>query len=50
VEQQLTRFSTPNGYVRYPAWSPRNDRIVFEQAAVTADIWTARLTGAARAQ
>jgi hypothetical protein len=39
------------GYVRYPAWSPQNDRIVFEHATVTANIWTARLTGGApRAQ
>jgi Tol biopolymer transport system component/DNA-binding winged helix-turn-helix (wHTH) protein len=45
VAQQLTSFSTPNGYVRYPAWSPRNDRIVFEHATVTANVWTARLTG-----
>ena len=43
-EQQLTRFSTPNGYVRYPAWSPLNDRIVFEHATVTANVWTGRLT------
>ena len=47
VTQQLTKFSTPNGYVRYPAWSPRNDRIVFEHATVTANVWTARLRGAA---
>jgi TolB protein len=51
VVQQLTSFSTPNGYVRYPAWSPRGDRLVFEHATVTANIWTARLTGGAlRAQ
>jgi Tol biopolymer transport system component/DNA-binding winged helix-turn-helix (wHTH) protein len=51
VAQQLTRFTTPNGYVRYPEWSPLNDRIVFEHATVTANVWTGRLTGAAaRAQ
>lgn len=35
-----------------PAWSPRGDGIVFEHATVTANIWTARLTGgrAARTQ
>jgi hypothetical protein len=43
--EQLTRFSTPNGSVRYPARSPRNDRIVFEHATVTANIWAGRLTG-----
>ncbi len=47
VAQQLTKFSTPNGYVRYPAWSPLNDRIVFEHATATANVWTARLRGAA---
>ena len=45
VAQQLTRFTTPNDYVRYPAWSPQNDRIVFEHATVTAGVWTGRLTG-----
>ncbi len=48
--QQLTTFSTPNDYVRYPAWSPLNDRIVFERATVTANVWTGRLIGGARAQ
>jgi Tol biopolymer transport system component/DNA-binding winged helix-turn-helix (wHTH) protein len=47
IAQQLTRFTTPNGYVRYPAWSPLNDRIVFEHATVTANVWTGRLVGAA---
>ncbi len=46
VAEQLTKFSTPNGYVRYPAWSPLNDRIVFEHATATANVWTARLRGA----
>ena len=45
LTQQLTRFTKPNGYVRYPAWSPQNDCIVFEQATVTANVWTARLRG-----
>ncbi len=49
--RQLTTFSRPNDYVRYPEWSPLNDRIVFERATVTANVWTGRLTGgAARAQ
>ena len=43
VMQQLTRFSTQNGYVRYPAWSPLNDRIVFEHATTAATLWTGRL-------
>ena len=28
--QQLTEFSKYNAYVRYPAWSPRNDQIAYE--------------------
>jgi Tol biopolymer transport system component/DNA-binding winged helix-turn-helix (wHTH) protein len=43
--RQLTAFSGPNGYVRYPAWSPSNDRIVFERAVTTANLWIARLKG-----
>jgi TolB protein len=42
--RQLTRLTTQNGYVRYPAWSPRDDRIVFEQTTDTSKIWTGRLT------
>jgi TolB protein len=42
--QQLTRFTTPNGYVRYPAWSPLDDRVVFEKSTDTSKIWTGRLT------
>ena len=43
--QQLTKFSGGNSYVRYPAWSPMNDRIVFEYATTTGNLWTGRLTG-----
>jgi Tol biopolymer transport system component len=39
VEKQLTEFSKSNAYVRYPAWSPRGDRIVFEYAESTGNIW-----------
>ncbi len=42
---QLTTFAEPNAYVRYPAWSPLNDRIVFERAVTTANLWTGRLRG-----
>jgi Tol biopolymer transport system component len=37
--RQLTRFELPNVYVRYPAWSPRGDQIVFEHAETTGDLW-----------
>jgi Tol biopolymer transport system component len=45
--QRLTAFTGPNAYVRYPAWSPLNDRIVFERAVTTANLWTGRLRSAA---
>jgi len=38
-EQRLTEFDQPNGYVRYPAWSPLDDLIVFERAETTGDLW-----------
>jgi Tol biopolymer transport system component/DNA-binding winged helix-turn-helix (wHTH) protein len=49
--RQLTRFTTQTGYVRYPAWSPLNDRIVFERSTETSKLWTGKLTsGASRSQ
>ena len=36
---QLTRFASPAGYVRYPAWSPRGNRIVFERSIRQGGIW-----------
>jgi TolB protein len=41
---QLTSFTTQNGYVRYPAWSPLDDRVVFEKSTDTSKIWTGRLS------
>lgn len=29
----------PGTYVRYPSWSPRGDRVVYELAETTGDIW-----------
>ena len=40
---QLTSFTSPAGYVRYPAWSPTGSRIVFERAQDTSSVWTATL-------
>lgn len=40
---QVTFFTSPAGYVRYPAWSPRGTRIVFERSQDTANVWTASL-------
>ena len=37
--RQLTRYQKPDAYVRYPAWSPRGDRLVYEYAETTGNIW-----------
>lgn len=42
-QQRLTNFSRLNGYVRYPAWSPLGDRIVFEHAVTTGNVWLMEL-------
>lgn len=36
---RLTQFESPTGYVRYPAFSPAGDRVVFERAETTGDLW-----------
>lgn len=41
--RQLTSFGTPNGYVRYPAWSPTDASVVFERAELRGNIWVAPL-------
>ena len=38
-QNQLTHFDDLNGYVRYPAWAPTGDRVVFERAQSTGDLW-----------
>ena len=38
-QRRLTESPRLNAYVRYPAWSPRGDRIVYELAETTGDIW-----------
>ena len=37
--RQLTRNTKLNAYVRYPAWSPRGDKIVYEYAETTGNIY-----------
>jgi Tol biopolymer transport system component/DNA-binding winged helix-turn-helix (wHTH) protein len=39
-----------SSFVRYPAWSARNDRIVYEHAQVTGNIWMATLRPASGAE
>ena len=41
--RQLTHWTDLEGYVRYPAWAPSGDRIVFERSIRTSSIWTAKL-------
>jgi Tol biopolymer transport system component/DNA-binding winged helix-turn-helix (wHTH) protein len=43
AEQQITRYTLPNLYVRYPAWSPRGDQIAYEHAQTTGNIWLMHL-------
>ncbi|MCP3961869.1 MAG: protein kinase [bacterium] len=38
-QHRLTESPRLNAYVRYPAWSPRGDRIIYEMAETTGDIW-----------
>ena len=42
-EKQLTHYTRDNSYVRYPAWSPLGDQIVYEYAETTGNIWTMRV-------
>jgi Tol biopolymer transport system component len=39
----LTRFKSASGYVRYPAWSPRGSRVVFERSLRSGGVWTLAL-------
>ena len=43
---QLTTYTSANTFVRYPAWSPRGDRIAYELGTVTGNIWVGRLPDA----
>lgn len=39
AEHRVTAYARPNAYVRAPDWSPTGDRIVYEYAEVTGNIW-----------
>lgn len=39
VEQRLTLAPRLNAYVRYPAWSPAGDQIIYELAHTAGDLW-----------
>jgi Tol biopolymer transport system component len=41
--RQLTQFKSSAAFVRYPAWSPKGDRIVFERNDLVANIYVGDL-------
>jgi TolB protein len=43
TQKQLTNFAKQNLYVRYPAWSPLGNQIIFEYAEMTDNIWMMEL-------
>jgi hypothetical protein len=42
--KRLTNFASTDGYVRYPAWSPQGNRIIFERALQKGSLWTVKLS------
>lgn len=38
-EHRLTSYTSHHSFVRWPAWSPRGDQIVYEKAETTGNIW-----------
>lgn len=43
AQKQVTNYSKLNAYVRYPAWSPLGNQIVYEHAETTSNIWMLEL-------
>ena len=41
--KKLTNFDKLGAYVRYPAWSPLGDKIAYEYAESTGNIWMIEL-------
>ncbi|MEM1177447.1 MAG: protein kinase [Acidobacteriota bacterium] len=37
--ERLTDETSLDGYVRYPAWSPRGDHVLFERTRTVGDLW-----------
>ena len=37
--KRLTSYAKLNAYVRYPTWTPLGDRIVYEYAETTGNVW-----------
>jgi len=43
AQKQLTNYSKFNSFIRYPAWSPLGNQIVFEYGETTGNIWSIEL-------
>jgi len=43
TQKQVTNYTKPNAYTRFPAWSPLGDRIVYEYSETTGNIWLMEL-------
>ncbi|HEU0174323.1 MAG TPA: winged helix-turn-helix domain-containing protein [Blastocatellia bacterium] len=43
AQKRVTNYTKLNIYVRYPAWSPRGNQIVYEYAETTGNIWMMEL-------
>ena len=41
ASEQLTHFTKQSGFVRYPVWSPKGDRLIFEHNDLTSNIYVA---------
>ncbi len=41
--EQVTHYTKLNSYVRYPDWSPVDDRIVYEYSEIVGNIWMMEL-------
>ena len=42
-QKKLTGYDKLNSFVRYPAWSPRGDRLIFEYTEAPGNIWITEL-------
>ncbi len=42
-QKQVTNYKKLNAFVRYPAWSPLGNQIVYEYAETTGNIWMMEL-------
>ena len=42
-EKQVTRYTKLNAFVRYPSWSPQGDKIVYEYAETSGNIYMVEL-------